>query len=62
MFTRCLLDSRTPADYLADADRFAAWAERIRDNRGLSAALRRLANDARMRADAVAAKRQSVLL
>jgi hypothetical protein len=62
MFTRCLLDSRTPADYLADADHFATWAERIVDNQGLSAALRRLANDARMRADAVAANRQSLLV
>jgi hypothetical protein len=62
MLTRCLLDSRTPADYLADADHFAAWAERIADNQGLSSALRRLASDARLRADAVAANRQSILL
>lgn len=48
--TPSLLDTRTTADYLADAEHFEKWADRVSDNEGLGAAFRRLANDARIRA------------
>jgi hypothetical protein len=48
--TPSLLDTRTAADDLADADHFDKWADRVRDNEGLGAAFRRLARDARSRA------------
>jgi hypothetical protein len=52
MPTPSLLDTRTAADHLAEADRFDEWADRVRDNQGLGAAFRRLADDARIRATA----------
>jgi len=42
MPTRSLLDTRTAAELSADAAHFETWAERVRDNAGLSAAFRRL--------------------
>ena len=51
-----LLDTRTPADYLADAEHFGSWADRVQENEGLSAAFRRLAGDARLRAERSAAR------
>jgi hypothetical protein len=50
MPTPSLLDTRTAADYLADAEHFEKWADRVRDNTGLGAAFRRLAHDARTKA------------
>ena len=52
MPTPSLLDTRTAADYLADAEHFDKWADRVQDNEGLGAAFRRLASDARIRASA----------
>ena len=56
MPTPSLLDTRTAADLSADAAHFERWAERVRDNAGLSAAFRRLAHDARVREEQLAAR------
>jgi len=55
MPTRSLLDTRTAAELSADAAHFETWAERVRDNAGLSAAFRRLAHDARVQQERLAA-------
>ena len=55
MPTPSLLDTLTAADHLADAEHFDQWADRVRDNEGLGAAFRRLADDARIKASASSA-------